>query len=150
VNDETKTGTAVAPERAGGAAAVGADAGGTATRTQTETAPPGGGTGTGGGEGEPHDIIGGASSDKPYALFVVIGGFVALVAIFAFAVFKQDDAKDVVTITGPAFAVISGLVGAYFGLRAGSLAAQRVVDTVHPPKKQKRFNPDSKPNTRNN
>ena len=54
----------------------------------------------------------------------------AVVAVFVFAVSNQDDADDVVTIVAPAVAAIAGLVGAYFGLRAGTLAARHVTNAV--------------------
>ncbi len=63
---------------------------------------------------------------KPWALVVVGAALVATVVIFALAVIflkdGDDRAGDIVQVTAPAFALIAGLVGGYFGVRAGSLA----------------------------
>jgi hypothetical protein len=67
-----------------------------------------------------------AARDPAWGARVVIVGLVSIVGALALAVVFFDDAKDVIAITGPAFAVVSGLVAAYFGIRAGSLASERV------------------------
>jgi hypothetical protein len=68
-----------------------------------------------------------AARDPAWGARVVIIGLMAIVAALGVTVaFFNDSAADVVTITGPAFAVISALVAAYFGIRAGSLANERI------------------------
>jgi hypothetical protein len=68
-----------------------------------------------------------AARDPAWGARVVIIGVAAVVAALGITVaFFNDSAADVVSITGPVFAVISGLVAAYFGIRAGSLAGERI------------------------
>jgi hypothetical protein len=68
-----------------------------------------------------------ATRDPAWAAYVVIAGIVAVVVALGITIWAFDtNAQNVVAITGPAFAVITGLVAAYFGVRAGSLAADRV------------------------
>ena len=81
---------------------------------------------TGGRAGGPSPLTEPGTRDPAWGARVVIAGLVAMVVALALAVAFFDDAKDVVAITGPAFGVISGLVAAYFGIRAGSLATERV------------------------
>ena len=86
------------------------------------------------------DRSGAASSDipatgpytqqTPWAFVVVAVGLLAAVAMFALAVIFVDDGRDkagdIVQVTAPGFALIAGLVGGYFGVRAGSLALAQV------------------------
>ena len=69
---------------------------------------------------------------KPYALIVVSLGLIAAVVVFALAVIfmhdNRDAAGDIVQVTAPAFAMIAGIIGGYFGVRAGSLANQANAD----------------------
>ena len=69
---------------------------------------------------------------KPYALIVVSLGLIAAVVVFALAIIfmhdNKDAAGDIVQVTAPAFAMIAGIIGGYFGVRAGSLANQANAD----------------------
>jgi len=71
-----------------------------------------------------------APRDPAYGFWVVFFGLVAVVAVFLIADLRHTTANDVVTTIAPAFAAIAGLVGAYFGLRAGTLAVRQVTETA--------------------
>jgi hypothetical protein len=67
-----------------------------------------------------------AARDPAWGAWVVLAGLAATVITVVVAVLALDRAGEIVQVTAPAFAVITGLVAAYFGVRAGSLAAERV------------------------
>ncbi|HEX6460636.1 MAG TPA: hypothetical protein VF032_17085 [Thermoleophilaceae bacterium] len=62
---------------------------------------------------------------KPYAMYVVVVGLVAVVAVAIPAIFHYKSAADVVTVLAPVTGVIGALVGAYFGIRGATLAQQQ-------------------------
>lgn len=67
-----------------------------------------------------------ASTAGPaYGARVVALALVIVAAMFLPAVLLIDDPQDVVLVTAPAFTIVSGLVAAYLGTRAGTLAADR-------------------------
>jgi hypothetical protein len=73
--------------------------------------------------------------DPAFGFWVVLAGLVAIVIVFVVAEAVHggnSNFRGIVTIISPAFAAIAGLVGAYFGLRAGTLAARHVADSVKP------------------
>lgn len=65
--------------------------------------------------------------DPAWGAWVALGGLVAVVAVLVTSALAYRGAQQVVVVSAPAFSAISGLVGAYFGLRAGSLAVQKTV-----------------------
>jgi len=72
-----------------------------------------------------------------WGAIVVICGLVAMVAVFAMAVFHYKTAAEVTTAVGAVSGVIAALIGAYFGIRGSSLAQTKAeANTVPPPNKQ--------------
>jgi hypothetical protein len=70
-------------------------------------------------------------TDRAYAAYVVAGGLLAVVAVFAAAVVRYDDATAVSTAMAPVTGVIAALVGAYFGIRGASMAQEKANQSAH-------------------
>lgn len=64
-------------------------------------------------------------SQWPHAAIVAAIAVIAVAIVGAAAIYHYDKASDAVTVLAPLTGVISSLVAAYFGLRAGSLAQQK-------------------------
>lgn len=66
-----------------------------------------------------------STAQRPHAAIVATVAIVAVAIIGAIAIYHYSKATDAVTVLAPVTGVISSLVAAYFGLRAGSLAQQK-------------------------
>lgn len=67
-----------------------------------------------------------SASQRPHAAIVAVVGIVAVAVVAAIAMLHYGEASDAITVLGPVIGVISSLVAAYFGVRSGSLAMQKV------------------------
>jgi hypothetical protein len=70
-------------------------------------------------------------TDRAYAAYVVAGGLLAVVAVFAAAVVRYDDPTAVSTAMAPVTGVIAALVGAYFGIRGATMAQDKANQSAH-------------------
>src|SRR3954451_18427091 len=64
------------------------------------------------------------SARTAYGMWVILAGLAAMTAVTVVALLRYSDPTAIVTALGPGTGVIGALVGAYFGLRASSLAQQ--------------------------
>jgi hypothetical protein len=66
-----------------------------------------------------------AKREPAYAMWVVIAGLAAIVAVFVSSLVAFDTAADVTSATAGISGVIAALVGTYFGIRGSSLAQKQ-------------------------
>ncbi len=67
-----------------------------------------------------------STNGPPHGAYVAVVAILAVGVVAAISIMHYKSARDAVTVLGPVTAVISSLVAAYFGVRSGTLAMQKV------------------------